>query len=150
MPGQLSTGDLEIRHQIYRFFAEHGRAPRSTDLVRSARSAEDVCTALIRLHEAHAIVLEPGGSELRMALPFAAIDTGHTVRSGGASWWANCAWDALAIPIALGIDAVIEATWLDDATPVGLDASNGELSSYDGFIHFCVCARQWWDDIVET
>ncbi len=87
-----------------------------------------------------------------MALPFAARPTGHRVLDGSRRWWANCAWDSLAIPAALGIDAEIEARWLDDDTPVDLRIEHGRPAgeASDGFIHFTIPARHWWDDIVET
>ena len=37
------------------------------------------------------------------------METDYRVSSGGRTWWANCAWDALAIPAALTVDARIEA-----------------------------------------
>ena len=90
--------------------------------------------------------------EISMALPFAARPTGHRVLNGSRSWWANCAWDSLAIPAALHVDAEIEARWLDDDTPVDLRIENGRPGgeASDGFIHFTIPARHWWDDIVET
>ena len=132
--------DAELRHEIYRALAETGRAPRRADVDGAA---------LDRLAAAHAVVLDDAG-EIRMALPFSAIPTSHRVVAGERSWWANCAWDALAIPVALGTDAAIEATWMDTGEHVGLSVTEGELSSTDGFIHFALPARRWWDDIVET
>lgn len=85
-----------------------------------------------------------------MALPFSATPTDHVVRSGNLSWFANCAWDALAIPVAIGGDAHIASVWLDDGSPVTLSVTGTELSSYEGYVHFGVAAAHWWDDIVET
>jgi len=106
-------------------------------------------SALGRLHDAHALVLDEDGA-IRMALPFSAAESDHRVHSGDQTWWANCAWDALAIPAALGRDAQIEATWLDTRKPVDLAIVGGEPSAPGGFIHFAVPAHRWWDDIVET
>ena len=139
----------ELRFEIYRSFAETGAAPSPAQLAAwcgGEGAAED---ALVDLHEAHALVLDSDGS-IRMALPFSAVDTGHTVLGSEMSWWANCAWDTLAIPAALDIDADIEATWLDTGEPVELRIESGQLNSTEGFIHFEIPARRWWDDIVET
>ena len=89
-------------------------------------------------------------AEILMALPFLSAATHHRVTSVQASWWANCAWDTLAIPAAMGIDAGIDAEWLDTGSPVELAIRNGELTSTDGFIHFATPTRRWWDYIVET
>lgn len=148
MSALLSSGERQLRHHIYEHFASVGRAPSRFQLEEWAGS--DTTHALQRLDEAHAIVLADDGSSIRMALPFSAAETGHAVRSGERSWWANCAWDSLAIPVAVGVDAAIDATWLDDDGPVDLAVNDGELSSYAGFVHFCIPARHWWDDIVET
>ncbi len=75
----------------------------------------------------------------------------HRVHDGDREWWANCAWDALAIPLLVGTDARIESEWLDDGTPLCLEVRAGALTGAgDGAIHFARPARFWWDDIVET
>lgn len=141
--------DAELRYEIYRAFAESGAPPPSAHLEQWLGDRGNVAAALRRLHDAHAIVLDEAGA-IRMALPFSAVDTGHTVVSGDQSWWANCAWDTLAIPAALAIDAEIVASYLDTGEPVGLEIKDGELSHTSGFVHFKIPARQWWDDIIET
>ena len=111
----------------------------------------DAADGLQRLDDRRYIVLG-GDGEIAMALPFAARPTGHRVVAGTRRWWANCAWDALAIPAALATDAAIEARWLDDDEPVDLRIANGQPvgDAVDGLIHFTIPARHWWDDIVET
>ncbi len=141
--------DREFRHAIFTTFAETGGPPSRTTLETWLGSGREVDEALMRLHDAHAIVLDQDGSIL-MALPFSAVPTPHRVVSGDRSWWANCAWDSLAIPAALKVDASIEATWLDTGEPVDLAIVAGQPTSTDGFVHFCIPARHWWDDVVET
>lgn len=141
--------DLEFRYSIYQHFASHGGAPADEDMAAWMDGREAAAAALWRLHEAHAIVLDADGS-IRMALPFSAIPTTHRVISADRSWWANCAWDALAVPVALGIDASIEATWLDTGEPVDLSVADGDLSHHDGYVHFRLPANRWWDDVIET
>jgi len=141
--------DAELRHAIYRDFAATGGSPHPAQLASWCGGSVEAQQALHRLHDAHSIVLDDAGA-IRMALPFSAAATTHRVVAGDRSWWANCAWDTLAIPAALDIDASIEATWLDSGEPVDLAIHNGELSHTIGFIHFKIPARQWWEDIVET
>ena len=141
--------DAELRYSIYRTFADSGGPPTASQLATWCGGSEAAELALRRLHDAHAVVLDAVGA-IRMALPFSVADTGHTVTSGDQSWWANCAWDTLAIPAALNIDAAIEAAWLDTGDPVDLAIQDGELSHTHGFIHFQISARHWWDDILET
>ncbi len=141
--------DAAFRNAIYRHFADTGVAPHRGDLDEWAGGAVAADAALQRLHEAHSVVLDADGS-IRMALPFSALATEYRVIAGSESWWANCAWDSLAIPAALGIDAAIEASWSDTGEPVELAVHGGSLSHHDGFVHFTIPARHWWDDIVET
>lgn len=140
--------DAGLRHSIYAHFAERGQAPTVAALT-SAHPAFDIPAALARLHDAHAVVLDAGG-EIRMALPFSAVPTPHVVQSGERRWWANCAWDSLAIPVALDIDATISSEWLDTEDTVELTVRSGELSPLDGHVHFAIPAARWWDDVVET
>ncbi|MGI9644539.1 MAG: organomercurial lyase [Ilumatobacteraceae bacterium] len=138
----------ELRYRIYAHLAEFGTAPAPATLDGWTGAPEATARGLAELHERHAIVLDQDGA-IRMALPFSAIPTDHRVVAGDRSWFANCAWDALAIPVLLGVDARIEAPWLD-GDPVGLSVAGGQLSSTDGWVHYAVPAARWWDDIVET
>ena len=65
---------------------------------RSGSTPHEVEDAFRRLHDAHALVLEPGTAEIRMLNPFSAVETPHRVHADGRDWYANCAWDALGHP----------------------------------------------------
>ena len=130
-------------------FAATGEAPPVALLAEWAGGLTNAESALRRLHEAHALVLDEIGG-IRMALPFSAVATEYQVVAGDQTWWANCAWDALAIPAALGIDGRIVARWLDSREPIDLEIAGGEPTSSDGLVHFAFPARRWWDDIIET
>lgn len=147
--------DLELRSLIYRHVAEHGTAPSRTELTDATGEPEVLDEVLQRLHDGHMIVLDDRAGhrgEIRMALPFSAEPTGFQVESigGGRRWWANCAWDSLAIPAALHDDVRIASTWHDTGQPAEFRVVDGRLDDADGFIGFEVPARHWWDDIVET
>ena len=80
----------ELRHRIYRHVAETGVMPLRS-VIGGWVGDDSVAEALLaEMHQRHLLVLDDGG-EVLMALPFAATDTGHRVRSGDRSWWANCA-----------------------------------------------------------
>ncbi len=112
---------------------------------------EEVEAAYLRLHEAHALVLRPGGTGIRMLNPFSAVETPHRVETGERSWFANCAWDALGIPAALREDARIESACPDCGDRLELEVRDGELVEGAGLlVHFVVPARSWWDDIAFT
>jgi len=106
----MDEGDIRIRNHVYLRFVELGRAPTFAEL---RDELGDVQTALHRLHDDHAIVLEPDGTEIRMANPFSAVPTPYRVEAGGRSWYGNCAWDAFGIPAALQVDGHVSSTCPD-------------------------------------
>jgi hypothetical protein len=139
----MEAADLELRRQVYRLFVELGRAPTREEL-----GGDDVEDGLRRLHDAHALVLHPGTTEIRMANPFSAVPTPHRVECEGRSWYANCAWDALGIPAALHADGRVESECADCGERVELEVRDGRLArGADLLVHFLVPARRWWDDI---
>ncbi|MDQ3067064.1 MAG: alkylmercury lyase family protein [Actinomycetota bacterium] len=144
--------DLRIRNHAYASFVRDGRAPAAADsAAHFGLSEEEAAQSYLRLHDAHALVLEPGTTTIRMLNPFSAVETPHRVESGGRSWFANCAWDALGIPAALHADGRIVSLCPDCEEPLELEVRDGELTrGADLLVHFVVPARHWWDDIAFT
>jgi alkylmercury lyase-like protein len=99
------------------------------------------------LHDAHALVLEPGADAIRMANPFSAVPTPYRVQAGGRSWFANCAWDAFGIPAALGVDGRFESTCPDCGEPYAVAVHDKRTDRPDLLFHVLVPAASWWDDI---
>jgi len=144
---------LELRFIVYRGFVETGSAPSRHSLVDIVGDLDTVDGLLRELHDRHMLVLDDRPhrrGEIRMALPFAAERTNFRVTTDNGGWWANCAWDSLAILAALHTDGHIESTWSDTGEPVHLGVSEGRLDSSVGFVSFALPASQWWDDIVLT
>ncbi|MDJ0771731.1 MAG: organomercurial lyase [Ilumatobacter sp.] len=104
----LDDTDWELRRTIYAGLAATGMVPSRSVLAAAAGGFETLDRRLRALDDHHQVVLDADGS-IRMALPFSAIPTDHVVRSGDRRWFANCAWDSLAIPAALGVDTEIQA-----------------------------------------
>jgi hypothetical protein len=146
----LSELVLRVRHAVYRTFAEGGTPLSAAIADRLHLPADDVRLALTRLHEVHAIVIDPHSKEVRMALPFSAVPTPHVVTSGERTWHANCAWDALAIPSVMKCDARVDSTCGDCEAPIVYRIENGALLDAHGVAHFAVPAAHWWDDIGYT
>ena len=148
----MDESDLRIRNHLYSSFVcdSNARTPAQTAL-ELALGVDDVRDAYRRLHEAHAIVLEPDGESVRMLNPFSAVETQHRVEANGRSWWANCAWDALGIPAALDGDGRVESPCPDCGETLELEVCDGQLvRGAELLVHFVVPARRWWDDIAFT
>jgi hypothetical protein len=136
----MDERDLALRNEVYRRFVELGRAPTLAELGTTE-------AALRRLHDAHAIVLEPDGSAIRMANPFSAVRTPHRVEADGRSWYANCGWDAFGIPAALGVDGHVSSTCPDCGEAIEIDIVGRRAVPDDAVFHVLVPAHRWWDDI---
>ena len=144
---------LELRFIVYRHFVEAGTAPTRHALADIVGDLDSVDGLLRELHDRHMLVLDDRPhrvGEVRMALPFATEPTNFRVTTNEGAWWANCAWDSLALLAALHTDGHITSTWSDTGEPVELTVTNERLDDSEGYIHFAIPARKWWDDIVLT
>jgi len=95
-------------------------------------------------------VLNATADELRMANPFSAVPTAYRVHAGGRSWYGNCAWDALGIPAALGVDGRVESACPDCGEPYAVEVRDRQVDRSDLLFHCLVPAAHWWDDIAFT
>ena len=135
----------------YRLFVELGRAPSADEVAdRQATTADEVIDGWHRLHDGHAIVLDPTTDALRMANPFSGVPTSHVVEADGRRWYANCAWDAFGICAALGVDGAIETSCHDCREPIEIEVRDGRPDDESLLFHCLVPAARWWDDIVFT
>jgi len=145
----VEPGDLDVRRSVYFGIVAGGSPPSVTDVASLLdRPDDEIAAAYRRLHDAHALVLFPGALDVWMANPFCFATTPHRVRSGGRTWTATCAWDALGIPAALHDDGDIATECACCGDTLDLSVRGGELvRGADLLAHFVVPARSWWDDI---
>ena len=143
--------DLRVKLAVYRHFAETGRRPDPDEVGRRAGiDVERVPEAYRSLREQRLLLLEPDGVSIRMAPPFSGVPTQHRIEVAGLEYFANCAWDALAIPAALHRPVEVHSRCEQSLEPlqlaVGLDGP--EPTSW--LFHTPVPAARWWQDIVYT
>ena len=147
----MDERDLELRNRTYGLFVEVGRAPAAADVARVAGlELQDVEAGWRRLHEAHALVLNPEMTELRMANPFSAVPSAYRVRAADRWWFANCAWDAFGVCAALQTDGRIETACPDCGEPIHVQVRDERPDDVTLLFHCLVPAAQWWDDISFT
>ena len=143
--------DLGVRRLTYRLFVDLGRAPGVAEVgAVTGLSVTEVEDSWRRLHDGHALVLDPATTELRMANPFSAVPTAHRVRARERWWYANCAWDAFGICAALHVDGRIETSCADCGEPLAVEVQDGRPDDDSLLFHCLVPAAHWWDDIVFT
>ncbi|HEY3441128.1 MAG TPA: organomercurial lyase [Paludibaculum sp.] len=130
----------EERARIHRAFVETGRPPESSPLWPA-------------LADAKWIVLDDAG-RLRMAHPFSAVETDFVVTAGARRWFANCAWDALAVMTM--VRSIVTGTLVFDThcgatgKPMRIEANGNGPSPSEARLHFAVPIRDWWKDIAFT
>lgn len=141
----------EVRAFIYAQFAETTRPPSVSEAAEGLGiTAEEAARLYRQLHDRHAIFLEPGTLEVRMANPFSGVPTDFRVHANGRSYFANCAWDMLGIPAALHSEALIEAACAESGEPLSLEVRGGEVRAGEVKIHFLLPFARWYEDIVFT
>ncbi|MGH2946834.1 MAG: organomercurial lyase [Solirubrobacteraceae bacterium] len=140
----MDVADIELRKVTYRLFVEQGRAP-TADEVGGAVGAtvDEVERGWRRLHDAHALVLNGAGTELRMANPFSAVPSAYRVEARGRWWYANCAWDAFGICAALQVDGRIETSCADCGEAIAVGVRDERPDDESLLFHCLVPAQQW-------
>jgi hypothetical protein len=146
-----------LRGTAYRALAQSGRAPRLAGLARVlGADLTAIRSAAAELDAAHLLVLD-GHGEIEWALPFSAVSTPNRVSSGTRTWWAPCAWDALALGPLLGLDTIVETSCPDCSTALRVAVSPDETAVLPpapahaiAVVHFARPAAEWWVDIHET
>ena len=140
-----------IRTFVYQHFAETTQPPRLDETApRFGLTNEQVAGAYEALNRRHAFFLEPGTHDIRMAFPFSAVETAFRVHANGKTYFANCAWDTLGIPVALHADAEMEAVCAQSGEPIRLRVRDGQLEGTDALVHFLLPFRDWYDDLPFT
>ena len=146
----------QIRHFVYQHFADTTHPPGVDEAALHFNiSTEEAGEYYKELNNRHAFFLEPDTLSVRMAWPFSAVQTDFKVHSNGKTYYANCAWDMLGIPVVLQSDAVTEAVCTESNETVQLEIKDGQITNhqstnYQLLIHFPLPFTRWYDDLVFT
>ena len=157
---QSSTSESlqkNVRKYIFEHFEEHAIAPVLEQIMRKfgldRTSAFDV---LVNLQSARHIALLTGTQRILMAFPFSSIVTPFRVKAAGRDkeYFANCAWDAVAIHVTLGKEEWISSychhcsedikIHLKDYMPISKQSDTQPL------VYLALPALKWWENILLT
>jgi len=148
------TLDQRIRLFIFEHFAEHASPPVVEQLMTwfdlDRSEASDV---LRRLVDARHIALVKGTSRILMAFPFSAIATPFRVLANGRTYFANCAWDAIAFHSMLGAEIAIDSFCHHCAAPIRIEMREGRAVSVEppeAIVYLALRPTHWWEDIIAT
>ena len=143
--------DVPVKLAVYRHFAETGRRPDVEDVARRARlPVADVLASYRSLRGQRLLLLEADGASIRMAPPFSGVPTQHRVEAEGVQYYANCAWDALGVPAALGKPGRVRSRCEQSGEPLDLAVAREGPEASTWRFHCLVPAARWWDDLVYT
>ncbi len=141
----------DIRAFVYQHFAETTYPPHVDETATHfALTNEEAISAYEQLHGRHALFLKSGTHDILMANPFSGVVTPFKVHAKNKTYFANCAWDTFGIPIALHIDAEIEARCVQSAGAIRLTVSRQKVWDSDALVHFLVPFRNWYNDLPFT
>jgi hypothetical protein len=93
------------------------------------------------------ILVHPESGEIGMAGPFASTRTDYEVVSGDRTYYPNCAWDMLGIPMILNAPAQVHTKCTDCGSPMTIDCDPSHAPAENAVVHFLVPARHWYEDI---
>ena len=153
---ELATHDLlqRVRLYIFQHFLE-GAAPPVLEQVMSRFSLSRAAATdvLAKLEAARHIALVKGTARILMAFPFSAIATPFQVTVRGRSYFANCAWDAIAFHAMLGDNTKVESFCHHCAQPVHIELKDGRATQVDpaeSLVYLALRPTEWWSDIITT
>ena len=142
-----------VRLFIFEHFLEHGAPPVVEAVMRAFSLSREAATDVLRdLEAARHIALVPGTARILMAFPFSAIATPFRVTVRGRTYFANCAWDAIAFRAMLDDDVRVESFCHHCAAPISVELGGGgiDVEPREALVYLALPPARWWTDIVST
>ena len=144
----------DVRKFVFDSFLEHSIPPVLEEIMERFRLGRpEAFEVLQALEAARHLKLVPGTQRILMAFPFSAVATPFRVeRSSGTSFFANCAWDAVAFHSMLNEPIRIASRCHHCAGPIGIELARGRATASppNPLVFLSLPAAQWWNDIVNT
>jgi Alkylmercury lyase len=152
----LSDENLQQRVRLFILeqFLESAAPPVAEQVMGQFSISRAAATEVLRdLESARHIALVKGTARILMAFPFSAIATPFRTTVRGRSYFANCAWDAIAFHAMLGDDILVESFCHHCAIPIHIELHDGRATLVDppqSLVYFALPPTKWWDDIIAT
>ena len=143
-----------VRLFIFERFLKDAQAPVVEELMIEFSLPRETVTAILdELVAVRHIALVPGSARILMAFPFSAVATPFRVMARGRTYFANCAWDAVAFHAMLGDEVRIESFCHHCATPIRIELKDGRATRVEPketLVYLALRPTQWWENIVTT
>jgi hypothetical protein len=153
------AGDLQknVRKYIFEHFEKHTTAPVLEQIMQKfGLDRTSAFRVLVELQSARHIALLPGTQRILMAFPFSGIVTPFRVRLTGKDkeYFANCAWDAVAIHVALRKEQWISSYCHHCSEDIKIQLKDQKLiptqSHSQPLVYLALPASKWWESILLT
>ena len=146
-----------VRKFIFEHFEEYAIAPVLEQIMQKFElDRTSAFNVLVDLQSARHIALLPGTQRILMTFPFSSIVTPFKVRIARKEkdYFANCAWDAVAIHVAVGKEQWIDSYCHHCAEDITIHLKDqrmvSEGSHSQALIYLALPASKWWENIVLT
>jgi len=156
---QSSTSEnlqKNVRKYIFDHFEEHSTAPVLEQIMRKFGLGRASAFKVLADQSARHIALLTGTQRILMAFPFSSIVTPFRVKVAGKDkeYFANCAWDAVAIHVALGKEQWISSYCHHCSEDVKIHLKDQrviwQLSENQPIVYLALPASKWWENILLT
>jgi hypothetical protein len=144
-----------VRLFIFERFLEQAAPPVAEQVMNEFSLSRSAATDVLReLEAARHIALVKGTARILMAFPFSAIATPFRVTANNRSYFANCAWDAIAFHAMLGgVDVRVDSFCHHCAQPIQVELRHGKTTLVDppeSLVYLALRPTEWWGDIITT
>lgn len=146
-----------VRKYIFEHFEEHTTAPVLEQIMQKfGLDRASAFKVLADLQSARHIALLTGTQRILMAFPFSSIVTPFRVKVTGKEkeYFANCAWDAVAIHVALGKEQWISSYCHHCSEDIKVHLKDQRMISqqFDDqpLVYLALPASKWWENILLT
>lgn len=143
-----------VRLYVFQHFVQHGTAPVVEQVMTEFDLSRDAAGDVLRqLETSRHLALVPGTERILMAFPFSAVASPFRVIAGGTTYYANCAWDAIAFHAMLRQDIRIESFCHHCGQPIRVELRDGHSAHADPpetIVYFARRPTEWWENIVTT
>jgi hypothetical protein len=156
-PPTTTAISREVRKFVFDYFEEHACAPVLEQIMQKFKLDRPTAyKSLVELESAHHIFLVPGTQRILMAFPFSSVVTPFRVRLADTEkeYFANCAWDSVAIHVMLRKEQWIESFCHHCAENIDIHLRDQrKVSSHPSdnpLVYLSLPAAKWWENIMLT
>lgn len=149
--------EKNVRKYIFEHFEEYTTAPVLEQITRKfGLDRASAFKVLADLQTARHVALLTGTQRILMAFPFSSIATPFRVKVAGKDreYFANCAWDAVAMHVALGkeqwISSYCHHCWEEIKIHLKDQKVISQQSDSQPLVYLALPASKWWENIVLT